>query len=82
MASKFWYAYILICSDRKPYVGCTQDLKDRVGRHSKGLVPATVDRLPVELICYFAFNDKYAAFNFEKYLKSGSGRAFMKKHLI
>lgn len=27
-----------------------------------------------------AFKDKYLAFNFEKYLKSGSGRAFIKKH--
>lgn len=51
-------------------------------RHKKGYVPATKDRLPVELIAYFAFSDKTIAFNFEKYLKSGSGRAFLKKRLI
>ncbi|OGE26318.1 hypothetical protein A3C26_02830 [Candidatus Daviesbacteria bacterium RIFCSPHIGHO2_02_FULL_39_12] len=49
-------------------------------RHQKGQVPATQKRLPVKLICYFAFSNKYTAFNFEKYLKSGSGRAFLNKH--
>jgi predicted GIY-YIG superfamily endonuclease len=63
-----------------PYVGCTEDLKERMERHKKGNVPATEPLLPVTLIAYFAFLNKYTAFNFEKYLKSGSGRAFMKKH--
>ena len=31
---------------------------------------------------YIAFNNKYKAYDFEKYLKSGSGRAFAKKRLI
>ena len=77
-----YYVYILWCADNKPYVGCTQDLRERFQRHEKGYVPATKSRLPVKLHAYFAFNDKYIAFNFEKYLKSGSGRAFMKKHLF
>ena len=29
---------------------------------------------------YIALQDKYKAFELEKYLKSGSGRAFIKKH--
>ena len=29
-----------------------------------------------------AISDKYKAYEFEKYLKSGSGRAFIKKHFI
>ena len=78
----FWYVYILECDDEKPYTGCTDDLKDRIRRHQKGYVPATKDRLPIKLISYFAFSNKYTAFNFEKYLKSGSGRAFIKKHKL
>lgn len=77
-----YYVYCLKCSDNRTYVGCTDDLKDRISRHQKGNVPATKDRLPVRLISYFAFSNKYTAFNFEKYLKSGSGRAFLKKHDI
>lgn len=76
----FWYIYILKCNDERYYVGCTNDLKDRLKRHQKGQIPATKNRPPVKLISYFAFSNKYTAFNFEKYLKSGSGRAFLKKH--
>ena len=39
-------------------------------------------RLPIEVITTINFNDKHKAFKFEKYLKSGSGRAFMYKRLI
>jgi len=77
-----YYVYILLCSDNKPYTGCTNDLKDRIKRHQKGNVPATKDRLPVKLASYFAFANKYKAYEFEKYLKSGSGRAFTKRHFM
>lgn len=75
-----YYVYVLKCNNNKPYIGCTDNLKERITRHNKGYVPATKSLLPVILISYFAFSNKYTAFNFEKYLKSGSGRAFMKKH--
>jgi putative endonuclease len=81
-AVRFYYVYILLCADGKPYTGCTDDLKERLTRHQKGNVPATKERLPVKLISYFAFSNKYTAFNFEKYLKTGSGRTFLKKHQI
>lgn len=76
------YVYLLKCNDERFYIGCTSDLKERIARHRSGNVPATKDRLPLKLISYFAFSNKYKAFSFEKYLKSGSGRAFLKKHLI
>ena len=75
-----YYVYSLKCKDGY-YIGCTSDLKERMGRHHKGQVPATAKRLPTELVAYFAFKNKYVSFNFEKYLKSGSGRAFLKRHL-
>ncbi len=75
-----WYVYILKCFDNELYTGCTNDLKDRINRHTNGYVPATKGRRPFELKNYIAFIDKYKAFEFEKYLKSGSGRAFIKKH--
>lgn len=77
-----WFVYILRCSDGYLYTGCTENLDERLKRHNAGYVPATKFRLPVELITYIAFTDNYKAFEFEKYLKGGSGRAFINRHLI
>ena len=76
-----YYVYSLKCRDGF-YIGYTLNLKERIDRHTKGHVPATAERLPLKLEFYFAIKDKYKAFEFEKYLKSGSGRAFIKKHLV
>ena len=43
---------------------------------------STSNRVPLELITYIVFNDKVRACQFEKYLKTGSGRAFLNKRLI
>ena len=75
-----YYIYSLKCKDGY-YIGCTDNLKERLERHQKGQVPATAKRLSIKLEFYFAIQDKYKAFEFEKYLKSGSGRAFINKHL-
>ncbi|MCK9398719.1 MAG: GIY-YIG nuclease family protein [Bacteroidales bacterium] len=77
-----WYVYILKCVDGKHYTGCTSNLKERISKHQNGQVESTKSRRPVELIIYIAFTDKYKAFFFEKYLKSGSGRAFAKKRFL
>jgi len=77
----WFYVYILELDDGKHYVGCTSNLKERYSRHSKGHVPATKAQLPLKIIWYCSFTDKYKAYKFERYLKSGSGRAFAAKHL-
>ena len=69
-----------MCSDGKTYIGSTNDLKDRLRRHQSGYVPATEKRTPVKLIAYFAFINEKTSRDFEQYLKSGSGRAFVNKH--
>jgi predicted GIY-YIG superfamily endonuclease len=76
------YVYILKCSDGNHYTGCTSDLKVRFSRHQNGLVQSTKSRRPVELLIYIAFADKYKAYFFEKYLKSGSGKAFANKRFL
>ena len=77
-----WHVYILKCSNGKYYTGCTNNLESRLVRHGKGLVHFTKDKLPIELVSYISFTDKYKAYEFEKYLKSGSGIAFRNKRLI
>jgi predicted GIY-YIG superfamily endonuclease len=76
------YVYILLCNNNTYYTGCTNDLKKRIERHNKGQVHYTKDKLPLKLITFSAFTDKYKAFEFEKYLKSGSGIAFRNKRLV
>lgn len=77
-----YFVYVLKCVDDKLYTGCTENLEERLKRHNKGFVPATANRLPIKLVAYTAFENKYKAFEFERYLKSGSGRAFVNKHVI
>jgi predicted GIY-YIG superfamily endonuclease len=74
--------YILKCADTKLYVGQSKNLKERFQRHINGYVPATKARRPLELVHYSAFREPFKAIEFEKYLKSGSGRAFIKRHLM
>ncbi|MDO8970034.1 MAG: GIY-YIG nuclease family protein [Saprospiraceae bacterium] len=80
--SKFFYVYILHCNDGGLYTGCTSNLKERFNRHQNGWVPIAKDRLTVQLAWCCAFPERTKAFEFEQYLKSGSGRAFLKKHLL
>jgi putative endonuclease len=76
------YVYILQCSDGLFYTGCTENIENRLKRHSRGYVEFTNTRLPVALVWWCSFADKTKAFEFEKYLKSGSGIAFRNKHLV
>jgi putative endonuclease len=77
-----WIVYILKCADGNFYTGCTSDLEDRMKRHHSGQVPATQKRLPLVLVTYVFFSEKQKAYDFEKYLKTGSGRAVMNKRLV
>ena len=77
-----WTIYILKCSDGKFYTGCTSDSEDGMSRHHAGKVPATQYRIPLTQITYVVFSEKQKAYDFEKYLKTGSGRAVMNKRLV
>lgn len=59
-----------------------EDLKKRLGQHNEGLSRATKSHCPWTLLFYAAFRDKRLAEDFERYLKSGSGKAFAYKRLV
>ena len=63
------------------YVGLTSDLKNRLSAHNEGRSPHTSKYKPWKLITYVAFSKDEKAQDFEKYIKSGSGRAFANKRL-
>jgi len=79
---KFYYVYILVSeSDQnRHYIGKTQNLDARLKAHNSGRVPHTskYSSWRFDVVVTFHFQEKDT--NFEKYLKSHSGRAFAKKH--
>ena len=77
-----YYTYLLRSKlDSSLYVGFTVDLKKRIERHNRGKEQYTKKKAPWELIFYAAFLTRKEAVNFEKYLKSGSGREFIRKRI-
>jgi putative endonuclease len=64
------------------YVGYTTNFRDRIARHNSGDCATTADLRPLKLVAYVAFEDMIKAKQFEYYLKSHSGRAFISKRLM
>ena len=81
--SRFCYVYILESEldAQHFYIGSTGDLKQRLAKHNAGGVSHTAKFKPWRIKSAIAFTDQDRAAQFERYLKSGSGRAFAKKHL-
>jgi putative endonuclease len=79
----FFYVYILqsVQMPERFYVGLTEDLKRRLARHNAGEVLHTSKSRPWRIKTAIAFSDRQAAAEFEKYLKTASGRALAKKRL-
>ncbi len=76
------YVYILSSiAGEHFYIGVTDDLRARLKEHNSGTVPHTAKYKPWKIKTYIAFSDKQKAIEFEKYLKSSSGRAFTRKRL-
>jgi len=67
---KLSWVYILLCSDRSFYTGCTTNLKDRIREHKAGLYKGyTSKRLPVKLVWYEEFRDINEAIDMERKIK-------------
>jgi len=62
-------------------IGKTSDLRKRLAKHNEGGCRHPAKYRPWELVTYLAFSTREQASDFEKYLKTGSGRAFAKKRL-
>jgi putative endonuclease len=65
---------------RRHYVGITNDLPARVEWHNHGPSGHTVSHRPWSVLVSIEFRTERDASRFEEYLKSGSGRAFAKRH--
>jgi putative endonuclease len=80
----FYYTYIIQSTkfSDKFYYGYTSDLCKRLENHNKGQSRHTSKYIPWSFVFFAAFPTMKLAKDFEKYLKSASGRAFLKKRLI
>ncbi len=77
-----FYVYLLeSIKDNSWYIGYSSDLKKRFESHNKGENKATKSKRPWKLIHYEAYSNRIDAKGREKFLKSGSGRKFLKKQL-
>lgn len=76
-----FYVYLIksIKFPDQKYIGHTDKLKERLETHNSGGSIHTAKYRPWTLVMFLGFNDKFQAAAFEKYLKSGAGRAFAKK---
>lgn len=78
-----YYTYVLKSEKHEAYYyGSTSDVKIRLSAHNAGKNASTVKYRPWKIIWYAAFETKGTAQAFEKYLKSASGKAFLRKRLI
>ena len=74
------YIYILKSKiTKKSYIGMTNDIKRRLKEHNSGKHFYTKRYLPWEIIHIEEFSTVEEARKREKYLKSASGRRFLKK---
>jgi putative endonuclease len=77
-----FYVYVLkSLRDEKIYVGHCGNLKERFKEHNSGKVKSTKTRRPLKLLYYEACNFLEDAIKREKSLKTGFGRAFLKRRI-
>lgn len=79
-----FYTYILqsINFPEQMYIGYTNNIKSRLERHNNGFCEHTSKFKPWKIISFICFENSSKAVAFEKYLKSHSGKSFLKKRLI
>ena len=78
------YVYLIesVHLRQQHYVGITDDLKRRLAEHNEGKSPHTRKFKPWQLVAYTGFANELTAQAYEKYLKTGSGKTFLKRHLL
>jgi putative endonuclease len=77
---RFVYVLESLSAPGRPYVGLTSDLSARLTEHNAGRVASTARHRPWRAVASIQFASETTAVEFERYLKSGSGRAFAKRH--
>ncbi len=77
------YVLTSISNPERTYVGYTTNVTQRLKAHNERKATGYSNHYaPWKLEVSITFHEKKSALKFERYLKSGSGHAFLKKHLL
>ncbi len=77
------FVYVIVNDvNNSPYVGITSNLPRRLETHNSGGSVHTRAWRPWRLAVSLEFATERRALEFESYLKSGSGRAFVRRHFL
>lgn len=77
-----YYTYVLeSLKSKELYIGQSSNLKQRLKAHNAGKSKHTSKNKPYILIFYLAFIVESDSKRFERYLKSGYGRRFLKNSI-
>lgn len=79
---RFVYVLQSLVRPERHYVGLTSDVAQRLAVHNSGGSKHTMADGPWALLTAIEFSKESSAARFEQYLKSGSGRAFAKRHFV
>ncbi|MGH9239023.1 MAG: GIY-YIG nuclease family protein [Vicinamibacterales bacterium] len=76
------FVYILksVSDPTQYYVGVTSNPFARLAAHNAGLSVHTAEHRPWKTLVVIEFDEEEPARRFEKYLKTGSGREFSRRH--
>ena len=78
-----WYVYVLKSkSSDFRYIGSTNNIERRLEEHNKGESRSTKAYLPFVIETYIAVDSESKARSIEKYFKTGSGKAILKKRIL
>jgi predicted GIY-YIG superfamily endonuclease len=80
MGARFVYVLRSDSDPSRHYVGRTSNVDERLDWHNAAPDGYTLQHRPWSIVVTLEFPDERAAAHFERYLKSGSGRAFAKRH--
>ena len=81
---KEFFVYILQSEvdPEKIYVGFTEHIEQRLEDHNSKSQIYSRRYAPWQLVTYIVFSSRESALAFEKYLKTPSGKAFLRKRLL
>lgn len=76
------FVYLLrsLSNPERYHTGVTSDVARRLRAHNAGLSQHTADAMPWQVVVSIWFVDLERAAAFEKYLQSGAGREFLRRH--